>query len=197
MPVASWGRCLELLEKMESHILLELKALQEGTWKMVEFMAFSQQLTMQVTPELRALLKVAPKAHLELQAMLIDVQQYKPTWAIGGKSTAPEELDFPSSTMGKWDEPDDPVDLDDMHCTKSALGKVSLPPKACFVPGKVVHVQFDGRSQEGHTMGRFVILDMDGKEVVQAGHYYGPGWTNNEAKSFAIWDALHCLSKLV
>ena len=48
--------------------------------------------------------------------------------------------------MGKWDEPDDPVDLDNMHCAKSALGKVSLPPKACFVLGKVVHVQFDGGS---------------------------------------------------
>ena len=46
-------------------------------------------------------------------------------------------------------------------------------------------------------MGGFVILDMDGKEVIWAGHYYGPGWTNNEAKSFAIWDALQCLSKLV
>ena len=29
-----------------------------------------------------------------------------------------------------------------------------------------------------------MILDMDGKEVIQAGQYYGPGWTNNEAKSF-------------
>ena len=27
--------------------------------------------------------------------------------------------------------------------------------------------------------------------------YYGPGWTNNEAESFAIRDALQCLSKLV
>ena len=30
MPVASWGRCLEPLEKMDSHILLKLKALHEG-----------------------------------------------------------------------------------------------------------------------------------------------------------------------
>ena len=82
MPVASWGHCLKPLEKIESCILLELKALREGTWKIGKFMAFSQQLTMQVTPELRALLKVVPKAHPELQAMLIDVQQYKPTWAI-------------------------------------------------------------------------------------------------------------------
>ena len=52
----------------------------------------------------------------------------------------PEELEFPSSMVGKWDEPDDPVGLDAMHCAKSALGKVSLPPKAHFVPGKALHV---------------------------------------------------------
>ena len=103
MPIASWGSCLELLEKMESRVLLELKALHEGAWKMGEFMAFSQNLIMQVTLELRALLKVAPKAHPELQAMLIDVQQYKPTWAVGGVSITPEVLDFPSSNAGKWD----------------------------------------------------------------------------------------------
>ena len=102
-PVASWGCCLKPLEKMESRILLELKALHEGTCKMGEFMAFSQNLTMQVTPELRALLKVMPKAHPELQAMLIDVQQYKPTWAVGGVSVTPEVLDFPSSNASEWD----------------------------------------------------------------------------------------------
>ena len=42
MPIASWGHCLEPLEKMESCILLELKALCEGNWKMGKFMAFSQ-----------------------------------------------------------------------------------------------------------------------------------------------------------
>ena len=107
---------------------------------MGEFTAFSQKLTMQVTPELQALLKVKPKVHLELQAMLIDVQQYKPTWAIGGVSPKPKELDFPSSTVGEWDEPDDPVDQDNMHCAESTLGKVNLPPKARFFLGKVVHM---------------------------------------------------------
>ena len=34
MPIASWGCCLELLKKMESCVLLELKALHEGAWKM-------------------------------------------------------------------------------------------------------------------------------------------------------------------
>ena len=68
---------------------------------------------MQVTPELHALLKLTPKAHLELQARLINVQQYKPTWAMGGASAMPKELDFPSSTVGKWENKSDkPVDLD-------------------------------------------------------------------------------------
>ena len=58
---------------------------------------------MQVTLELRALLKVVPKAHPELQVKLIDIQQYKPTWAVGGTSIVPEVLDFPSSNAGKWD----------------------------------------------------------------------------------------------
>ena len=44
------------------------------------------------------------------------------------------------------DELDELVDLHAIHCTKSALVNVSLPPKACFVPGKVVHVWFDGSS---------------------------------------------------
>ena len=86
-------------------------------------------------------MKVTPKAHPELQAMLINIQQYKPTWAVGGVSASPKELDFSSSTVGEWeDEPDKPVNLDAMHCTKSALGKLSLPPRAHFVPGKVVHM---------------------------------------------------------
>ena len=73
----------------------------------------------------------------------IDIQQYKPTWVVGGTSATPNELDFPSSTAGKWegelDKLDELVDLDVMHCAESALGKVSLPTKAHFVLGKVVH----------------------------------------------------------
>ena len=72
-PIASWGHCLEPLEKLESHVLLELKALYKGAWKTGEFTAFSQHLAMQVNPELCTLLKVMLKAHPELQAILIDV----------------------------------------------------------------------------------------------------------------------------
>ena len=117
---------MEPLEKLESHILLELKALCEGSWKMGKFMVFSQHYVMQVTPELCTLLKVTLKSYLELQVMVIYVQQCKPTWVVEGTSDMPKELDFTSSTMGKWeDELDEPNDLDTMHCAKSALGKVS------------------------------------------------------------------------
>ena len=93
---------------------------------------------MQITLELCALLKVVPKAHPELQAMLINIQQHKLMRAIGCASTMPKELDFSSSTTGKWEDELD--NLDAMHCAKSALAKVSLPPKAHFVLGKAVQV---------------------------------------------------------
>ena len=100
--------------------------------KWVNSWHFPSYFVVQVILELCVLLKVMLKVHPELQAMLIDIQQYKPTWAVGGMSAMPKELDFLSSTTGEWeDKPDEPVDLDAMHCTESALGKVSLLPKAC------------------------------------------------------------------
>ena len=64
---------------------------------------------------------------------------------MGGTSAALYELDLPSSNMGKWeDESEKPMNLDAMHCTETALGRVSLPPRVCFVSGKAVYMQFDG-----------------------------------------------------
>ena len=40
-------------------------------------------------------------------------------------------------------------------------------------------------------------MDSNSKEVVWAGHYYGPGQTNNETESFAMRDAGHCLQSLI
>ena len=76
VPVVTWGRCLEALKQSDSRILLELKVLHEGTYKLLEFTAFAKHLTMRVSKELHALLKVAHKAHPELQALLIDLMQY-------------------------------------------------------------------------------------------------------------------------
>ena len=76
VPVAMWGCCLEALEQWDSCILLELKALQEGAFKLAKFIAFAKHLTIRVSKELRVLLKVAHKVHPELQALLIDLMQY-------------------------------------------------------------------------------------------------------------------------
>ena len=110
---------------------------------------------------------------------------------MGSTSAIPKQLKFTSITAGEWeDELDKLVDLDAMNCTKSALGKMSLPLKACFFPSKVVYMQFDGSSYEGNAMGRFMILDIDGVENIQSGQYYGTRCTNNVSDSFAIQDAL-------
>lgn len=39
-------------------------------------------------------------------------------------------------------------------------------------------------------------MDSEGKEVVRAGRYYGPGRTNNEAEAFAMRDAVECLARI-
>ena len=56
---------------------------------MGNFMVFSQHLAMQVMLELCTLLKVIAKAHLELQAILADIQQNKLTWIVAGISAPP------------------------------------------------------------------------------------------------------------
>ena len=94
LPVASWGRCLDTGEKFESKVMLELKALREGSWKLSEYTAFHQRLTYVISKELRALLKIAPKAHPQLQALLIDVLQYKPTWVVDARTASPKQLGF-------------------------------------------------------------------------------------------------------
>ena len=100
-------------------------------------------------------------------------------------------MDFTSSAEGKWeDKPNEPVDLDAMYCAKTALGKVSLPPKAHLVSGKAVHMHFNGISQGGHSMGGFVNLDADSMEIIQAEQCYSSGCTNNKAKSFTVRDTL-------
>ena len=64
--MATWGRCLEALEQSDSRVLLEMKALREGAFKLAEFTAFAKHLTMRVSKELRSLLKVAHRAHPDL-----------------------------------------------------------------------------------------------------------------------------------
>ena len=93
-PVASWGRCLEAMEKLDSRVLLEAKALREVAWKLAKYTAFARHFTMVVSRELRALLKVAAKAHPELQAILIDIMMYRPNLLVEADRKAPDELKF-------------------------------------------------------------------------------------------------------
>ena len=81
--------------------MLELKALREGSWKLAEYTTFHSRLTMIVTSELRALLKISPKAHPKLQALLIDLMLYKPKFVVEAKSVAPSELLFQESGSGE------------------------------------------------------------------------------------------------
>ena len=56
-----------------------------------------------------------------------------------------------------------PENIEDMAMAERALQQpISIPPKSRFSKGKVVHVQFDGGSAEGHSTGGLVILDCDG-----------------------------------
>ena len=57
-------------------------------------------------------------------------------------------------------------------------------------------MQFDGGAQSGVGTGGFVIVRSNGEELVRAGRYYGPGYTNNEAEATAMLDALECLQCL-
>ena len=94
-----------------------------------------------------------------------------------------------------FDKLDDP--LEDMKTAEAALRKlIRLPVRARLAKGPHIYIQFDGGSQDGHGTGGFVILDHHHQEVVRVGRYYGPGRTNNEAKAFALRDALQCLCRL-
>ena len=71
LPAALWEHCLETLEIEETKVILQVKALQ-GAGKLGEFTAFFRELSFVIMPGLRALLKVANRAHPYLQAYLID-----------------------------------------------------------------------------------------------------------------------------
>ena len=100
---------------------------------------------------------------------------YQPAWMVEAKLLAPQELKFtvgedfptPKKAASDWT-------LEDMATAERALRKpLSIPVKSRFLPGKFVHAQFDGGSEEGLGTRGFVIIDGDGKEMVRMGTYYG------------------------
>ena len=59
---------------------------------------------MRVSKELRALLKVAHKAHPELQALLIDLMQYQPKLLVDERHASPRELEMHEELMPALDD---------------------------------------------------------------------------------------------
>ena len=89
---------------------------------------------MKVSSDLKALLKVANKAHPSIHAMLIDLMTYKPKLIVGGRCRAPEELGMEANAR------EDP-ELEAMNAAEGSLRKpIHLPPKARFSPGPHIHV---------------------------------------------------------
>lgn len=94
LPVGSWGRVLLPTERQLPLVVLELMTFREAAWKLGEVCAFTKpgQLQMAVSAELKALLKLAGKAHPQLQAMLVDLHLYRPKLVEVGQKLAPPEL---------------------------------------------------------------------------------------------------------
>ena len=129
------------MEAQESRVILELKALREGSWKLAEYTVYHRNLASVVSNDLRALLKIAYKAHPEIHAYLINLQMYQPAWLVDTKLVAPKELEFtvdeefptPGEAALGWT-------LEDMAMDERALRKpLSIPAKSKLLLGKFVH----------------------------------------------------------
>ena len=142
------------MELEDSRVLLELRALREGASKLSEYTAYARNLTMKITPHLKALLKVANKSHPAIHALLIDLMTYKPKLLVGEAPVAPPEMGMENEAL------EDPTEIEDMKTAEGALQKpIHLPIRARFQKGPPIHVQFDGGAQNGHGTGGFAILD--------------------------------------
>lgn len=113
-------------------MLLELRALREGCWKLSEYTTYANRLVLSVSRGLKALLGLSKRAHPDIQAMAIDLAQYKPKFLVNTPSVAP-------SAMGMEDqsEPMEPAAYQefcsDMVSTEKALNTPNYtPPKSRF-----------------------------------------------------------------
>ena len=148
VPVGGWGRELLPMERLDARVVLELKALREACWKQADICAFVKKgkLSLAVSPELKALLKVAATAHPALQAMLVDLSLYRGKLVPATAKLAPPDLHF-HSDIPSWDEMSEAL-VRSMEVAEKALGSPAmLPPKSRFKKGRAVHVQFDGGSE--------------------------------------------------
>ena len=98
-----------------------------GAHKLVKFTTFTRHLTILVSPELHALLKISTHAHPELQALLIDLLHYHPTFLVHPTRKAPESLGMETPKSLPFEL------LEDLATVEQALQvPIHLPPKVQF-----------------------------------------------------------------
>jgi hypothetical protein len=179
-----------------SRLELEVRAIQDVLAKLRNFTAYCKTLEIEATTEVRHLVRVAPRLHPQLWALVIDIQQYRPVWVERAPTKQLPELGMVDS-VGDWAlVQDDDVDPDTP--TRLALATPARQPsKARFHPGPAAHIFFDGGSQGGVGTAGFVILGSDNVEVERVGIRMQSGMTNNEAESAALCAAVQRYSELL
>ena len=85
---------MEATERHLPHVVLELMAFREAAWRLADVCAYARpgQLSMAVSAELKALLKLASKAHPQLLVMLVYLHLYRPHLVAATTKVAPPEL---------------------------------------------------------------------------------------------------------
>ena len=85
---------MEAAERQLPHVVLELTAFREAAWKLADVFACAHpgQLSMAVSAELKALLKLAGKAHPQLQAILVNLHLCGQRLVAATTQVAPPEL---------------------------------------------------------------------------------------------------------
>ena len=92
----------------------------EAAWKLADVCAYARpgQLTMAVSAELKALMKLAGKAHPQLQAMLVDLHLYRPRLVAATTKLSPPELHMENPAT--WPDEDDELE-EAAHAAQQAL----------------------------------------------------------------------------
>lgn len=101
LPIASHCRVWKPKETMSSELALECLCIQETLAKLSHFTAFASDLEICTTPSFRALATLAPKAHPQTHAQIIDIKAYNPRFIPSTPSHLPPELAWDHSNS--WD----------------------------------------------------------------------------------------------
>lgn len=145
VPVATWGRLWTHGEVQHHPAVLELNILQEGLSKMGAFANSATQLVILVSSTTKTLLGIAKKSHPSIQAAMINLSCYKPTFmilepgvAIPGISWVPE-----ITPEEEWDDVVqalvDPPTVPERALTEE-LRRRATPRAAMFEKGAYIQI---------------------------------------------------------